>query len=360
MRTRAITSEALRNLATGTTRAAMLAVVLAVIVGGLAWVDVRTAVDVLRGADAYRASGSAVHVLEAQQGIDGARCEALNRVAGVEGAGALRQGEGVRAAAMPSSGLNVWDVTPGLIDVIAGTGTRVDTDGHRAGGMWYSTDLAETLGARPGRVLATSAGDAATAGVYSWPDDGRARTLGYAALTPVAPQGAFDQCWMHVWPLDEGAASLIYTALDPAKADVATLGRLNSARGTSYDVVGQLDGRMTRQAPAAAAAFGLVLGYAAMRMRRLELASALHSRVRPAHLAWQHVLEALAWVIAGSCLAAAAVAYAATVGNPDPSGYALGIGARTVVAGAAAVLLGTLIGVLATRERHLFRYFKDR
>lgn len=99
---------------------------------------------------------------------------------------------------------------------------------------------------------------------------------------------------------------------------------------------------------------------AALRLRRLELASALHSRVRRVHLAWQQLLETLAWVLAGSCIAGAAVAYASTVGNPDPGWYALGVSARTVVAGAAAVLIGTLIGVLATREQHLFRYFKDR
>ena len=362
MRARSVASEAARNLATGTTRAAALALAFAAVVGALAYADVRAAVDVLRGAAEYRASGSSVQVLEVPQGIDGARCHALGEATGVVAAGALRQGDPLTALAMPSAQVTVWEATPGLVDLLADVGGDVaaTTGGHRAAGVWYSRDLAETLGARPGRDTATTTGTAVTAGVYSWPDDGRARTLGYAALAPVAPMGVFDQCWVQVWPADVDTAAVVYLAMDPAKADQATVSRLNAAYGATYDAPGLLARRPTALAPVAAAIVGLVLGYLAVRTRRLELAAALHARVPKPHLAWQQVLEAAAWVAAGVAIAAAAVAYAARTGNPDPSDWAFLLGARTLAAGAATTVLGTLAGVATTRERHLFRYFKNR
>lgn len=360
MRARSVVSEAARNLATGTTRAALLALALASIVGALAYVDVRAAVDVLQGAAEYRASGSSVVVLEVPQGIDGTRCDALASASGVVAAGAIRQGEPVRALAMPSSQVTVWEATPGVVNLVADTGGDIAATAPGAGGLWYSRDLAQALGARPGRPIETTAGTAATAGVYTWPDDGRTRTLGYAAMAPVAPTGVFDQCWVHAWPMDVNTAGLVYSAIDPAKADQAIVSRLNTALGADYDAPGLLSRRPTVYAPWAAAVVGFVLGYLAIRLRRLEFAAALHARVRKAHLAWQQTLEAIAWVAAGAAIAAAAVARAATTANPDPSDYAFLLGARTILAGSAAVLLGTLAGVAATRERHLFRYFKNR
>lgn len=360
MRARSIASEAARNLASGTARAAMLVLVDAAVVGALAYVDVRAGVEVLRDAADFRASGSAVQVLEVQQGVDGARCDALASVTGVVASGAIRQGDPLRALAMPSSPVTVWEATPGIVDLIADTGGRLARPSAEGGGLWISRDLAETLGVRPGGPVPTSTGTTTAAGLYTWPDDGRARTLGYAALAPVAPTGVFDQCWVQVWPTDVDTARILNLALDPTKADQATVGRLNTSLGADFDAPALLARRATVRAPLGAVVAGLLLGYVAIRLRRLELAAALHARVRKAHLAWQHLLEALAWATAGTAIAAAAVAYAASTDNPDPSTWAFVLGARTIVAGAAAVLVGTLLGVAATRERHLFRYFKDR
>lgn len=285
MRAASLASEAGRNLATGTTRAALLALTLAGVVGALAYVDVRAAVGVLQDAAAYRASGSSVQVLEAPQGIDGARCDSLASVTGVVAAGALRQGETLRTLAMPASSLTVWEATPGLVDLVADTGTDLVGADQRSAGLWLSRDLADTLGARPGRSLATALGPATTAGVYTWPDDGRDRALGYAALAPVAPAGVFDQCWVQVWPPDVDAAGAVYLALDPAKAEEATTSRLNATLGATFDAPARLAARSTVHAPLAAAVVGLALGYLAVRLRRLELAAALHARVRKAHLA---------------------------------------------------------------------------
>ena len=58
MRPSSVLSEAARNLASGTSRAAILATIFVALVGTVAILDVRTVVDVLRNAAAYRAAGA--------------------------------------------------------------------------------------------------------------------------------------------------------------------------------------------------------------------------------------------------------------------------------------------------------------
>lgn len=351
MRAGSVLTEAWRDVATGTARSSVLALVLALGVGVLGVVDARAVVDVLRDAEEYRASGAATWVVQDDDGVDGFRCDALDGVAGMR-AGALRQGEPLRALAMPSSQITTWEVTPGLLDVALG---RTD---RGASGVWVSADLADTLGVGAGDVLATAQGEATVAGTYVWPDDGRARVLGYAVLAPVTATGSFDACWAATWPPDGDTAGLLYATTRPGAEP--TFGQLNARLGAAFDAGSRLDARVTRWAPAAAVLLGLAVGWAGARVRRLQIASAMHARVPRAHLAWQHLVEAAVWVGAAALVATAATGWAAAAGNPDPT-HTVWLGAlRAVGAGAGAALLGTLAGVLTTRERHLFRYFKDR
>ncbi|MFC8190042.1 hypothetical protein ACFUMH_00115 [Cellulomonas sp. NPDC057328] len=353
MRVSSVLSEAWRDLVTGTTRAATLALVLAVGAGALAVLDARATVDVLRHAADFRAAGASTWVLEDRANVDGARCDGLTGVAGMR-AGAVRQGDGLRARALPSSLLTVWEVTPGLLG--AALGRPVDA----GPGLWLSVDLAETLGVTAGGTLATTSGDARVAGTYTWPDDGRARSLGYAVVAPVAATGTFDACWAHTWPPDADTAALLHFTTGSATTSQPSLRQLNASLGEQMDVPGLLAARVTRWAPAAATVLGLALGWVGVRARRLQVAAALHARVPRAHLAWQLLVEAAGWVAVAAVVAAAACGWAAAAGNPDPGG-GVWLGAlRTVGAGCGAALLGTLTAAVTTRERHLFRYFKDR
>ena len=75
---------------------------------------------------------------------------------------------------------------------------------------------------------------------------------------------------------------------------------------------------------------------------------------------WQHLLEAFVWVGSASIITAAGLLWAARWGNPDPSLSTWFIGCRTVLAAAASALIGVLAGVMTAREKHLFRYAKER
>ncbi|MGY4644585.1 hypothetical protein [Cellulomonas sp. URHB0016] len=353
MRPTAIVSEAWANLRTGTTRAATLAAVLILTAGTLAVLDARAMVGVLSAAEQFRSAGGATWILEDKGNVDGPHCDALNGADGMR-VGALREGDPTRALALPASQLTTWEASPGLLG--AALGRDVPTDP----GVWVSADLAEALGLAPGDVLATSSGDALVAGTYSWPEDGRARTLGYSLVVPVAATGNFDACWAATWPPSQDSASLLYSAAG-SKADAQpTLTQLNPSSGTSYDPRSAMASRLTRWTPAAAAVIGLVVGLAGVRARRLQIASALHARVARPHLAWQHLLEATCWVGAATLVAGAASAWAAAAGNPDPSAAVYLTALRTVGAGAAGAIAGTLAAVSTARERDLFRYFRDR
>ena len=69
MRISAILSEALRDLTSGTARAALYGFLLVVIVAGLALVDQRAVASILNDARAFRAAGGAVTVLESRAAI---------------------------------------------------------------------------------------------------------------------------------------------------------------------------------------------------------------------------------------------------------------------------------------------------
>ena len=357
MRFSSVAGEAWRNLVTGTTRALVYAACFVAVIGVIGCVDVRAVVGVLQQAEHFRESGAAVHIVKAEGMIDGRRCDVLSGVEGITSAGALRQGSPVRFWAMPNSSVQTVEVTPGLLGILP-TITQMQTGSST--GVWLSADLAETLGASPGSLLQSSAGPVTVAGVYTWPNDGRARDLGYAMITPVPADGRFSQCWAAVWPPPADGAGLIYTSVQSWGTDSQiSVGQLNASLGSTFDTTTLLAHRVTASAPWAALVVGLVLGWIAVRSRRLELASALHADVTTPTLAIQISLETLAWTACATIITAAGLLWASRINNLDPSLATWIIGLHTDITGLAATLLGALAAAVTTREKHLFRYTKD-
>ncbi|MFD7025046.1 hypothetical protein [Promicromonospora sukumoe] len=321
----------------------------------------RAVVAVLEQAHAYQRAGAAVQVLDAAGQVNGATCEGLAAADGIDSAGAIRTADAEQFLALPSSRQTVWEVTPGLLDVLSASTPIISGSGVTGVGAWLSQDLADSLDAQPQDGLKTANSPAAVpvSGVYEWPDDGRDRVLGYSVLAPVPAAGTFDRCMAVIWPPDETTTGLLYTALDGSSDQVEQY-QLNSTLGDNIDAPRLLEDRLTRPAPMVAAAAGLLVGYAAVRWRRLELAAALHARVSKPDLAWSQSLQSVVCSLAAALVLAAVTAWTAQIGNPDPGLETWYIGLRTVAAGTITPIIGALVGVLATKERHLFRYFKER
>ncbi|WP_017571339.1 hypothetical protein [Nocardiopsis halotolerans] len=355
MNGRELLGEVRRNLRTGTTRAVLFALALAAVTGTLAVADARTIVGLHQRAAAFVASGASVRVLDVAGSVDGGACDALAQVTGVAASGALAEDGSLVLSSMPDNPVPAYRVTPGLAAVL---GVRAES----TSGVWVSARTAETLGADPGQVLDTTDGPMTLAGVFDYPDDGRDSRLGYAVLLPEPAAGSFDQCWADTRPPTEKADELLRWAVRPG-ADPSlsvTLGQLNTSLGTTFDGAAAFGERPTRFAAPAAALAGLVLGFVAVWLRRLELAGALHVGVSRRVLLAGTVLETSVWALAGLVLAVCALVVAAHVGNPADPWDAVAVDVRGPAAAVLTALFGASVAVFLVRERHLFRYFKDR
>lgn len=355
MRPTAVLSEAWRNTVSGTTRAAVWAVLVVLVLGLVGAADARVVVGMLADARELRESGASVWVVEAPGGVDASRCEALGRVEGVTAAGALRETtETVRPASLPSSDIRAFEATAGLAAVLA-------VDGGPAGGVWLPKVLAETLGVAPGESIETAEGQVAVAGRYEYPVDGRVTTLEHAVVAPVPVTGTFDACWAEVWPPSADRTALLSFALDASVAgSQAQEGQLNARLGRLYDPAARYEERATRWAGGVAVVAGAVLGFASVRTRRLELASALHAGVPRGAVTAQVMLETLVWAAAGTVMTVPPLWWASGAGASGTGTQTWLAAVLAVACGALATVLGAACGSVVTRETHLFRYFADR
>ncbi|WP_017597054.1 ABC transporter permease [Nocardiopsis lucentensis] len=355
MNVRDLLGEVWRNLRTGTTRAALFAVGLGLAIGTLAVADARGVVDLHRRADAFIDSGASVRVVTATDHIDGATCEALIGLPAVRASGALAEGARLRLSSMPDHPVPVFHVTPRMAEVL---GVRAEA----ASGVWVSDHTADLLGVGPGQELRTGGEPMTVAGVFPYPDDGRDSRLRYAVVVPGGTSTGYDECWADTRPPTEEADDLLLWAVR-AEADPTVsvnVAQLNTSLGATFDGAALFAERPTRFALPAAALVGLVLGFVSVRLRRLEMAGALHVGVSRRALLVGTVLEAAAWSLAGLALSLCALVVAAHVGNPADPWETFAVDVWGPVGAVPAVLAGAVAAVSMIREEHLFRYFKDR
>lgn len=358
MRLSAVIREAARNILSGTIRLGLLAIALIIASGGLAAADLTAVRGLEDQARTFQQVGASVLTLSAPGRIDGTACEALRGLSGVRAAGAIREStQQVRALALPGAPLQAKDVTVGFPALL----TREPAP---QSGAVIVREAADQLGVSPGGSIPTTSGELRVGATFDYPDDGRRTGLGYAALLPTVADGPFDECWADAWPAIPSLPALLMTAVTPSTGardePSPSLGQLSTRLGAAFDGPREFASRITALAPAVAAALGLILGVVAIRLRRIQLASALHSRVRRADLQAQVTLEALAWCLPTVAVGVALAGVAVATGDPLDHATNAVLALRSPIAGAAGALVGTIIGLALTRERHLFHYFKDR
>lgn len=359
-----IFAEAWRNVTSGTTKVFIFAFITAVAIGGLAITQSRAVVGFVTDALEFKASGAAIQIMSAPGSIDGAQCDALASTPGVVASGALRKGPDVAFAATPTRNIASMEVTAGfgrLVDLQRGVGPW-------ASGTWLASDLAETLGATSDltSLPLQNGTQLPIDGVYRVPEDGRNETLSYQVLSPVAPTAAFDHCWTLLWPAPEVASGTLRLPVIPIAGgsedgplQVQT-SQANTKLGTHFDGPGEFAKLGSQTMSWAALAAGILIGFVAVRIRKLELAGALHAGLSRAALSAQILVETCWWVLLATVPSAVAVYWAAAYGNTADWWPAAFPAARTLAMGAFGAFSGAQIAMLATREAHLFRYFKNR
>ncbi|MCL1899164.1 MAG: hypothetical protein FWG11_01350 [Promicromonosporaceae bacterium] len=366
--------EAYRNLTTGTTRPIIALTAFALLVGASGFAQARGVVGVSQAAERWVAQGSAVQIITLDGRIDGRQCDALADVPGVEAAGAVRRADPLRPAALPSVPVNVFDVTPGLSDVL----TVTAGPGQAPGGVWLAADFARVVGiasvslplvaeAAAGQAGRWSdAGAAPVSGVFTSPAGGQSSPLDYSILSPTAPVGPFDSCWALLWPESGQTMSLlaltttVTSSEDVGLRDSPRIAQLNTTAGTEFNAARRLTDLPTWPLTIATVCLAAALGFGLTSTRKLELASSLHAGVRKPSLLLQATLESGGWLLPAAALALAASFYAAHLDNPDPWWLAFYPALRTTVLAALAAWVCSLVAVALVREKHLFRHFKQR
>jgi hypothetical protein len=352
-----VAGEALRDVCSGTAHALRSALALALLVGSAVAADVAGADAVLVRGAAFREAGAAVLTVEAPGAIDGATCDALGELPGVRAAGALRQApEALAPATLPRGPVAAYLASPGAVALL-----RADDSG--SAGVLLAADAATALGVGAGDPLTLGGVDTTVRGTYAWPDDGRRSGYGYAAVLPADRTEAYDACWVDAYPAPAGLPALARLAVLPdgdGFAAPVVVSQLNTTQGTTFDGEEAYAGRVTRHAVWLSLAGGAVLGFAAVRTRRLELAAARHVGVTaPA----QHLLlalESLAWVLPAAVVVAAAASALIALGSGEDPAALVRVAAHVAAPGLTSALIGAQTATALTRETHLFRYFRER
>lgn len=180
--------------------------------------------------------------------VDGAACDRLaDAGGGVMGtlAGGMRAGQQIVPLATPGKDISSYEVTPGMIRMIART-TKTDVSG-----VWVSTDVSKDFGLTKGSVMQTEQGTMSVAGVFDWPNDGRDTRFAYAFLVPVsASNGTFDECWVRQWPQSGQTEDVLFSTLVASgSSSNAGVTQVNKSFDSHYDAQASYGQRMTRWMP---------------------------------------------------------------------------------------------------------------
>ena len=191
MRLKAVLRETWRNVATGTSRCALISLLLSICAVACMCADLTQMTGLIGDARKWEESGASTYAITLQGGIDGAACEGLRSANGVLGAAALRQSsDRVRIASLPATEIPTYEASAHVAQVFAATGMRKDNSG-----VIMSTAVARTYGAHAGTVLPFVGGARMrVSATFDWPSDGRQPTYGYAIISPGNDTKAYDTC----------------------------------------------------------------------------------------------------------------------------------------------------------------------
>ena len=343
MRLGSVLSEALRNIGSGVSRA--FAMFLAVLLSGtlLGGYEAMTVID-LESQAVQRINAYADVNAIVGGTVDGTACDRLSDAGdGMTGtlAGAMRAGKQVVPLATPGKDISSYDVTPGMIRLIAGN-AKADVSG-----VWVPRDVAKDFGLAVGSALQTREGTTRVAGVFDWPNDGRDTRFAYAFIVPVSASASTE--------------NLLYATLVAGSGSSnAGVTQVNKGFDAHYDARASYVNRSTRWMPWVGLAIGVLVGVFGVRRRRLEYAGALHSGQSKGAQLLGIGVETGVWAgLATFASCALLLAYAVRMSRSDWAAV-LAAAVRTPLAVFAGVMVASLFAGLLIRESQLFRFFKKR
>ena len=349
--------EVWQDIRTGTARIPMFTFIFVIVTSTFIITDLIQIRSYIQSANEYQAAGASITTLIAPGQISGPACESLTDLDLVKTAGAIRESEGkVTYSALPSAPLPIFEITPSFPNLLNTTTTGTS-------GIVASDQVLSQLGRQLGDTIATNDGEVSIAGVYSYPDDGRRSEYAYAALIPTNDSKPFDECWIDSWPQSDEIVSLLYTTLIPTKAqdvDSPSISQLNTTLAREFNGQHLFQNRITKWAPILAAAVCLIVGFMSIHIRRLHIASALHTGLLRKDMRRILALETFAWLTVGIFITLTAAFTLVMTDMPADRAILLTIMARTTLLAAIGAIAGAIFAWLTIREKQLFNYYKNR
>ena len=349
-----IAGEAVRNVRAGVGGSGLLLIVVIVLTACGVLVPQCALIHADGRAVSYRESGAATLIIRAEGRVDGIRCEAFNGVDNVVAAGAVRERSSIALTLLPSTAVRYFEGTPQFAGVL---GARVS-----GAGVLLSDEVAEAIGWREGDpVSIRERNRVPVGGRFAYPDDGRVTGFGFSIVgeTP-ARGGLFDECWVTVWPqtgVIEALSGIVVTSAGAGSGAGPTLMQANPTLGARFSASTE----RTLWSFAGLASAVLIGGVVALhvRGRRLELASARHVGLRASDQ-YGVVLIEVGIVASVAVIVALPVAVYLVVTAPSIAVPLAWHGLRGAALSFAGAICGAAIGLAGLRERHLFRYFRER
>jgi hypothetical protein len=350
-----LVGEASRNVVSGTARSVIVCLILLLFATAAAVSEFIVISSLAHEAEVFRGVGANIDTYSSVDGIDAAACVALGALPGVTSSGALRRAEqDSHAVAAPGSSIPTYEVTPEFGGML---GLQ-----NMGPGVILSDQVASLLGVEAGDDLVLDEGRSEVLGVYAYPDDGRRSGFGFALLVPTSGRStAFDECWASSWPYSSEVPSLLrLTARSSTSSNAASpsSSQLNSSLGRSFQGNDRFTHRPTVWVNAVAAGAAFVCAIGAVRLRRVQFAAALHDGLTATSLLGIVLLESAAWVLPIGAGTPAILAIFALDESWGMQQEGLTLAVRSAASVWAGAFCGTVAGVLAIRERHLFRYVK--
>ncbi len=360
MRMHALVREIWRNAVSGTARTGTVFLIAAVLLLATLGAELSGVRGILERVAEFRDSGATTLVIAAPVAIDGQACDVIAELPGVVAAGARRKAAvPLLARALPGAPIANFEVTSGFLRVLEPSRGLGRGQTH---GVFLAESAAGPLGLSPGKWMDTDSGMILVRDVFRYPADGRRGEMEYSGLSVSAATGRFDECWATAWPVQPELSSMLYTSVLPRIASAGEPPRveqLNSRLGAESPAPELFDQRITRWAWAVALIGAAGISWFLIRLRRVELAAALHARVTRRDLRMILLGETLLWTIPLALIGMATTSGWAGLSSVEPA-IALLLGGRIVCA----LVFGAFVGVLAAfasiRERHLYRYFAER
>ncbi|MDR1033882.1 MAG: hypothetical protein LBL41_03845 [Bifidobacteriaceae bacterium] len=360
-----IKSEARLNFTTGTTRAVLLAVLAITITCSAIFLDLSSVNSISIQGKEFLESGAATWELTNKNTISPVRCDNLSKIDGILHSGAIsEENMTITPISMPGTSIPVNTVSQDFYKLLDLTSLDLSTPG-----IFIPTVISERLGIRAGDSFLTKSGEIFVSGVYNYPDDGRQGSLGFAALAPLderaSPNRLLDSCQATIWGQNDSLKTMLWTALESKEESANSrvkpeIAQLNGKFGITFEGVKLYDSRDTKYLGVLVLLVCTLLGFVFIRIRRLEIASWLHVSMKKSDALKISLLE-IAPIIFLALITSIPTFLFAYIGadSSDTLTYIF-LAARIFLASAIGLLFGTTLGIVATKERHLFKYFKER